>query len=388
MGRRKRIGIIYEPTTNWIGGTYYVQNLIQSLNSCVDSNKPIIEIYTTSYANFIELKDITGYKYLKYHTTEHTSKCWNLFRRIVKKILGKKLDTRKKIPGIFDKIDAIYPVVSFDNIRSYEKIIGWIPDFQEKYLPDLFSNEEIKGRESMCRTYSTHKSPIVFSSKAAQNDFYKYYPDLKETHTYVLHFAVFHPDFSNEQIERIKEKYGIVKQYLFCANQFWMHKNHKFLFRAFKEARKKGLNLQLVCTGKFYDYRNPKYTDEIKHFILEHHLEKDVLLLGFISRTEQLALMQHSYAMIQPSLFEGWSTVVEDAKCLNKFIYLSDLPVHHEQDPVDVCYFNPYDENDLVQKLLEMKPTMHKYDYTINQKKYGEDFLNIVKKIKQERRSQ
>ena len=36
-------------------------------------------------------------------------------------------------------------------------------------------------------------------------------------------------------------------------------------------------------------------------------------------------------AVAQPSLFEGWSTIVEDAKTLGKPIFVSDLPVHREQ---------------------------------------------------------
>lgn len=382
MGKRERIGIIYEPSTNWIGGAYYVQNLVQSLNLCEDSNKPIIEVYTTSYVYFIEFKAITGYSYLRYHSTEYKSKIWNILRRVLKKVSGKKIDARKKIPSIFDKNAIIYPVVSFDNIRCYNKIVGWIPDFQERYLPEFFTEEDILARESICRTYASSKSPIIFSSKAAQDDFKKFYPDLKNTYTYVLPFAVFHPDFSKEQIESIKVKYGITKDYFFCANQFWMHKNHKFLFSAFKEARNRGLRLQLVCSGKLYDYRNPEYAEEIQSFISEYELENDILLLGFISRTEQLALMQNSYAIIQPSLFEGWSTVVEDAKCLNKFIFLSNLPVHREQAPMNVCYFDPHDENDLVQKMLKVRPTKHEYDYTSSQRKFGENFLNIVDKIK------
>ena len=33
---------------------------------------------------------------------------------------------------------------------------------------------------------------------------------------------------------------------------------------------------------------------------------------------DQLRLMKESLGVIQPSLFEGWSTVIEDAKALNK----------------------------------------------------------------------
>ncbi len=38
--------------------------------------------------------------------------------------------------------------------------------------------------------------------------------------------------------------------------------------------------------------------------------------LGFIDRGEQLQLMKNSIAIVQPSLFEGWSTVVEDTKAM------------------------------------------------------------------------
>ena len=34
---------------------------------------------------------------------------------------------------------------------------------------------------------------------------------------------------------------------------------------------------------------------------------------------------------MQPSLCEGWGTVLEDAKVLDKAVLLSDIPVHREQ---------------------------------------------------------
>ncbi len=36
-------------------------------------------------------------------------------------------------------------------------------------------------------------------------------------------------------------------------------------------------------------------------------------------------------AVVQPSHFEGWSTLVEDAKTLGKPLFVSNLPVHREQ---------------------------------------------------------
>jgi glycosyltransferase involved in cell wall biosynthesis len=60
-------------------------------------------------------------------------------------------------------------------------------------------------------------------------------------------------------------------------------------------------------------------------------IENQVKLLGFINREDQLCLMKNAVAIIQPSLFEGWSTVIEDAKALRAKVIASDINVHREQ---------------------------------------------------------
>ena len=44
-----------------------------------------------------------------------------------------------------------------------------------------------------------------------------------------------------------------------------------------------------------------------------------------------MEIFRHASVVIQPSLFEGWSTVVEDAKAVGRPIIATDLPVHREQ---------------------------------------------------------
>jgi glycosyltransferase involved in cell wall biosynthesis len=66
--------------------------------------------------------------------------------------------------------------------------------------------------------------------------------------------------------------------------------------------------------------------------------------------------MQNSVALINPSLFEGWSSSVEEAKSLGKRIILSDIPVHKEQDPPGGRFFFPDRAEslaDLMQEILE-----------------------------------
>ena len=136
----------------------------------------------------------------------------------------------------------------------------------------------------------------------------------------------------------------------------------------------------MICSGQLKSYKNDEYTNSIREFLTKNHLENDIKILGFIDRKEQLCLMKNSYAMVQPSLFEGWSTVVEDAKALNKFIFLSNLDVHKEQNPKNACFFDAKNEDDLVNKLLTVKPTQESYDYSENRKQFAKDFLEIINK--------
>jgi hypothetical protein len=74
--------------------------------------------------------------------------------------------------------------------------------------------------------------------------------------------------------------------------------------------------------------------------------------MGIIPRNEQLLIMKHSQAVLQPSLFEGWSTVIEDAKSLQVPVVASSLLVNIEQLGNDGVFFDPYNPEELAIILL------------------------------------
>ncbi len=53
------------------------------------------------------------------------------------------------------------------------------------------------------------------------------------------------------------------------------------------------------------------------------------------------ALIRQACCVLNPSLYEGWSTTVEETKTIGKPMVLSDLEVHREQDPPATLYFEP-----------------------------------------------
>ena len=108
---------------------------------------------------------------------------------------------------------------------------------------------------------------------------------------------------------------------------------------------------RFVFTGELRDHRNRGYYIKLKSIMEDKQIQERIKVLGFIDRAEQLVVMEHAALLVQPSLFEGWGTVVEDAKVFGKTIVLSNIPVHQEQRD-DRCYlFDAEDPDDLIDKI-------------------------------------
>ncbi|NIO41379.1 MAG: glycosyltransferase [Burkholderiales bacterium] len=72
-----------------------------------------------------------------------------------------------------------------------------------------------------------------------------------------------------------------------------------------------------------------------------------------MSRADLYALMRGSIAVVNPSLFEGWSTTVEEAKAIGAPLVLSDIAVHREQAGGDAVYFEPHSATQAAAALVQ-----------------------------------
>lgn len=373
MDKRHQIGFYYYFDNKWLGGLYYAQNLIYALNSLPDKNKPFINIYCFNKESFDDLKQRTQYPYLGMQIIK-ISKFKSLFRTLLLPLLP-RLASKINLFRVSSEDIIIFPYGWGTDVK---KLVYWIPDLQFKHYPQYFSKKELFKKDFAIRTVCKRGIPIVFSSYDSKKDFNRFYPEYSNHKSYVVHFAVNQSDFSNIKIDNLKKKFNISGNYIICPNQFWKHKNHLFLFNAYKKALSMGLNMNLVCTGRLADNRNPEYTNSIRDFIEANDLQDKIKLLGIIDKEELLCLIKNSYAVVQPSLFEGWNTTVEDCKRMNKFIFLSDLPVHREQIQENVCFFDPYNEDDLVKKLLSVIPEESEFDYSKNVEEFANSFFSII----------
>jgi len=377
MGKRSSIVLNYEYNDNWIGGTYYVLNLIHALNTIDDAEKPIIYINSPNDGAVEKLYSITQYPYLKFYGNVQLHPIVDKLNLIYRKIF------KKNLFNLLPKVEVFFPVLSpLENI-PIENQLFWIPDFQEKHLPKFFSQQEIADRHNIYSKIKATAKFIVFSSHDALKDFKKFYDGAKAT-LFVLNFATFHNKNTNDNTTDILSKYSIQGRYFLCSNQFWAHKNHIVILKAISELQKNNIDIQVVFTGKEQDYRNPDFFSNLKKQTTDLGIENHVKYLGFISREDQIVLLKNCTAIIQPSLFEGWSTVNEDAKAQNTFILASDLAVNREQlsNYPNYRLFDPNDANHLAQTIQEGNFECKTMDYHQNIVGFGNKFLQIIDTVK------
>ena len=236
--------------------------------------------------------------------------------------------------------------------------IFWIPDFQHRTLPEFFGEEELAKKQAKDTEMSMSTNPMVLSSNDAKHDLERFYPGYR-CRVEVVHFVSYiEPEIraiTPEMEAAVAEKFDLQGNYIYLPNQFWQHKNHIVAVKAIEEIKKRGAlsDYKFVFTGNLEDYRNPEYIDRLKAIMSAENVKDSIRLLGFVDRTEQLCIMKNAKFLVQPSLCEGWGTVLEDAKVLDKTVLLSDISVHREQKN-DKCRLfdahNPQELADLIEE--------------------------------------
>ena len=380
MVERKRIGLSYTYNENWIGGTYYIENLINALNTLPDQEKPHIVLITSNQRDLKTAKKKMDYPYLSFQLGSGES---NRIFQFINKVTGRLFKIRFFNQEI-KKLDAVFPYYECIQQSAAKKRIYWIPDFQEHFAPGFFSREAIEARVKDHSKIQISSDYLIISSNNAATHFRSLYPSYRVS-VNVLPFAVTHPGYKKLEITALLQKFRLPPLYFICPNQFWAHKNQLIVLKAIKILKERGVRIIAAFTGKTDDYRNPAYFKELLDYVEENDLKDHVFFLGFIDRAEQLQLMHNAIAIVQPSLFEGWSTVVEDAKAMNKFIIVSDIDIHHEQlESSRALFFNPDDERDLAAALKQAAnskviPTLYEdFDYLKNIQDFGRNFMAIA----------
>ena len=340
------VGFILQQSSAWMGGLNYFKNLFIAISTVRD---PMIQPYIPlpkdpaskvllDYSCIVESYQIKTVKFY--------------LKKLKNKITGKNFCEKKNLKNIYKNLDLTSHSILINNLPG----ISWIPDFQHLHLPEMFDKKDENFRNRDFLKKAKKSTIVVLSSNNALEDYAFFAPQYKDKGR-VLHFvsAIDSSVYTetDKQGQEIRKKYGLPEKYFYLPNQFWKHKNHGVVLKAISFLKKRGVKVNIVFSGNTQDYRFTNYFNEIVSFIKEEGISENVYILGVIDPMEVYYLMRNCVSLINPSLFEGWSSTVEEAKSLGKNIILSNLPVHREQNPQAAIFFDPNNPEELSEILKE-----------------------------------
>jgi len=350
LGKQKRLGIYFTYGANWLGGVYYLVNLVNSFNvrEDIESAPSFVIFYNNDSEEYIKLFSYPKVEFVK------------IKRPSSIKGYATSLLTRRNffLSSAFDEyaLDGIYPMNDLPvKTKKDYKIVAWYPDLQHRFYPEYFSSNNLKLREKRLQLLIKNCDTLVLSSEDVKSHFKRFYKsNLNGTEIKVMPFVSLVNKNDLPSKEFILEKYKVKHPFFVVSNQFYKHKDHLTVFRAIHKLQQKGIQVKVLMTGRMEDPRNPDYINELKIALKKFELKNSLELLGVVPRNEQLSLLKNCTAIIQPSLFEGWSTVVEDAKALGASIIASDIEIHKEQLGSQGIFFKKQDHQDLANKIEEV----------------------------------
>lgn len=356
-----RVAFLLNISENWLGGLNYYRNLLSAIVENEDLEiEPVIFIPKDANMRLFE-----GYPEVSIIKTGFLTRgnfLW-LMRKILCRLINRDILLEKLL-----KLNRIDIISHLQTSLTYIKLptAAWIPDFQHKYLPKLFSTQELKSRDTSFQNLAKAYDTVILSSNHAKDDFIKFFPEFKNK-AEVLQFVVTVDTSSNSnKVTYLKEKYKIDSPFFYLPNQYWTHKNHKVVLAALTLLKEMDKKILVISSGNTEDYRNNEYFLSLKQYIAEHNLSENYYILGKIPYSDVQILSKKCLAFINPSLFEGWSTTVEEAKTMGKRILLSNIPVHLEQRPQGGEFFDPNNPRELADRM-----------WSIWNKKHNDVFLQI-----------
>jgi glycosyltransferase involved in cell wall biosynthesis len=355
-----RVAVLAQGGPEWIAGRVYVCNLLRAIELLPEEERIACCLVLSPTSQAADVSELGAgrlpVRRFAFHATDSP----------LNKLRGAKRSfARGKWPRSLEgvlartKADVVYPALTSLGREFPVPWIGWIPDFQHKRLPQFFPDEELRGRDQRFREVVDDAHHVVVSSEDARHDLIRWFPTTSTRISVLSFVSVSSKEWFEEEPGQVAAQFQLPEKFLIFPSQFWIHKNHRVLFEAIRILRDRGIaDICLVSTGHTNDSRHPQYFAGLQQHLEQLGLNPHIRILGLLPRQVQVQLVRRAVAVIQPSLLEGWSALVEDARTLGKRIYVSDIPVHREQQPTDAVFFHPDRPDELAELVARDWPDL------------------------------
>lgn len=156
---------------------------------------------------------------------------------------------------------------------------------------------------------------------------------------------------------------------LCTVGRFFEQKNISLAVDACAELVKRGKSI------KWYHIGEGPLKSEIENQISKNNLQKEFILLG--EKSEPYPYMGQCDIYVQPSLYEGKSIAIDEAKCLCRPIVVTDFSTVHDQitDGINglICRMDKNDMADKIEFLIDSKEEREKLSENLKNEEIGNE---------------
>ena len=232
-------------------------------------------------------------------------------------------------------------------------------------FPELVSDGQYERRANFYRNVLPQALFVFAESEAGKQELVKYTNISEEKIKVVPIFAgnCIEEKVSETYQTEILQQYGLKKnRYFFYPAQFWAHKNHANLLKAFAEMTKKYPDYKLLFTGS--DKGNKSY---IQSLVEQLGLKEKVVFAGFVENAVINTFYSNATALCMASFFGPTNMPPVEAMHIGCPVICSDIAGHREILGDAALYFDAKDVNSIMCSMEQMIVSRDKYAAAINE---------------------
>ncbi len=306
------------------GVAKYVQRLVEHLEQIDDENEYVI------YYRLSRLKRRTYF----YRPRKPTTKI---------KIFQEPLFTGRGI-DVFHGPDARLPGVK--GPRLVATILDVFSLISDSFASERFRKKKIARYADIAK----RADRIICISENSRNDFvhFFFYSGSKIHVIYPGLDDHFFPR-SEEEIARIRKKYGIHSDYILYVGDICTRKNILRMVRAFQHARKQGVgNLQFVLVGK-----GAYGEEEVLRYLNDSCCARDIVRTGYVPDEDLPILYSGAKLFLFTTLYEGFGFPILEALACGTPVITSNVSSMKEIAPEATCRVDPENEMEMAEAIAD-----------------------------------
>ncbi len=256
-------------------------------------------------------------------------------------------------------------------------------DFVE--FPEVYVKREFERKEYFFSNSLKEAVAVITNSKSLKEKIIKRYGVDEDR----IKVAPFIPTFqiNLHNIHRsfdVREKYNLLREYIFYPAQFRPHKNHVYIIDALSILKNKySIIIDAVFTGKDYDGN----LNRVLRYAESCSIKDQIHFLGFVPFEDIAGLYSNSLALVMPTYFGPANLPPLEAFALGVPVFYSDIEEFKEQLKDAPIYIDLKNPADLAEKLVGLIKGSIKKDELVKKGKeviegYSEDkYWNVLKEI-------